>query len=1011
MKIPERCKEILRDDPLYACVMQSLAELEPWLSSERPPFFPEYTNHGVSHVEHVFQTAENLIRSEAWQVLTPADVAALLLSIAIHDSAMHLTPESFIALLRDPRAEYRIRGLDTNTWADLWDDFIAEASRFDGRKLQDIFGDAEPVRAPVLDVGRMTLRDRKVIGEFLRHHHHRLAHEIALFGVPGLTAQRIRLHDVPEDIADLAGLVARSHGMSVRTCINYLQWKYNNRCEHSGVHAVFLMCLLRVADYLHIESGRAPRQVLKVTSLASPVSKGHFDLHDAVRDIRISHPDPEAIDVHAVPRNVHVFLKTKQLLDSIQEEMDSSWAILGEVYGRMTHNSLHLLGLRFRRITSNLDNVENFAKTVSYLPVHAAFDCAGADLLKLLIEPLYGSDPVFGVRELIQNAVDAVRERWEYESAHTGVCFDFPVQEADVEILVEKEGRDKVWFTISDKGIGMTSETICEYFLRAGASLRDSATWRRDFADEQGNSRVLRSGRFGIGALATFLIGDSLEVTTRHVSAARDEAIFFVARLDTQNIELTRTVAPVGTRIRLRVHDSIVEERKIPDHMRSTKFLAVEEMRRFPDQSVWYFLSEPSFSFRVFGEEVRPPYYLPCPGKQLPDEWHKIQHPGFREVHWTYYHPAPALSCNGIAIGGPPRGDWRLQDYLQNYTMFQISHPLLHEPNLPSPNISVFDPDGRLPLNLTRTALSEEYPFSAELRRDVVRDFLAFLLISAPTEPPCVPGALAKYEHIAYPPGAPGARYGQNSERWFSWCALAGGSCVATGSLLLSAGITHLLFYMAPNADKVYPPLQEETPLAYLFRPAFWYNQRQVNWVDVAREVLYPVGRKSDLPLKGARLAVPMKESIFLNTRGTLRRETRSRIRSGRQYREWITWEVGDCPPPSQAFSRLFEETADLPDDRLDHAIAEWYLPTQYAKPRGKTHSPISMLHTLWNEIIREPAIPYNVDERKAKLAHAFELLAPYIEAHRGMMTQKGSYVQQSLPGRPDPAESNPGMT
>ena len=53
------------------------------------------------------------------------------------------------------------------------------------------------------------------------------------------------------------------------------------------------------------------------------------------------------------------------------------------------------------------------------------------------------------------------------------------------------------------------------------------------------------------------------------------------------------------------------------------------------------------------------------------------------------------------------------------------------------PNISVFDPDGRLPLNLQRTGLVvNNYPFDDLLANDVIRDFIAFALVLGPTSLP-----------------------------------------------------------------------------------------------------------------------------------------------------------------------------------------------------------------------------------------------------------------------------------
>lgn len=102
---------------------------------------------------------------------------------------------------------------------------MAEARRFDERKPKALFDNVEPVRVRSLDPLLMTERDRLLIGEFLRRHHPRLAHEIALTGVPGPPHRGLSLGDIPHDVRNLAGLVARSHGLDLRLCVDYLKNK------------------------------------------------------------------------------------------------------------------------------------------------------------------------------------------------------------------------------------------------------------------------------------------------------------------------------------------------------------------------------------------------------------------------------------------------------------------------------------------------------------------------------------------------------------------------------------------------------------------------------------------------------------------------------------------------------------------------------------------------------------------------------------------------------------------
>jgi len=217
-------------------------------------------------------------------------------------------------LVRTSTDRKTIDGFVDVEWHALWIDFLGEASRFDSRRLLGIFGETEPAHNPGFDPRNWTSRDKLLIGEFLRRNHARLAHEIALWGVPGPTTKPLGLKSVPTDIADLSGLVARSHGQPIRSCLGYLK-KYDIR-NYKQVHAVFLMSVVRIADYLQVQAERAPQQMLQVRQLRSPISQGEWRGHAAVRDIRNTHDDPEAIFVDAEPKDVKTYLRLRRLLAS-----------------------------------------------------------------------------------------------------------------------------------------------------------------------------------------------------------------------------------------------------------------------------------------------------------------------------------------------------------------------------------------------------------------------------------------------------------------------------------------------------------------------------------------------------------------------------------------------------------------------------------------------------------------------------------------------------------------------
>ena len=362
MKLPAKFEEILKNNQgLYGAVHSTLSTFETWLKRNELPFFPEYTDHSEDHVEQVMTATQALIRDEAWDVVSSEDIAVLSLAILVHDSGMHLSEDGFIRLVSTDDPWPYSHDSSAPTWSQLWSDFLGEASRFDARKLKNLFGDDKPARKPPLDAQEMTRRDRMLIGEFLRRHHPRLAYEIALNGVPGPGSTYLALQNVPEHVARLSGLVAHSHGISLRDAVESLILE--QRREMRGAHVPFLMALLRVADYLQIQQERAPKDVLRIRSLRSPISLGEWQAHDAVKDVNNTHDDIEAIYIHAEPEDVKTFLKLKNLFSSIQHELDTSWAVLGEIYAiHPKLNTLGLNGLTIRRVRSNLDRVQEFGE-------------------------------------------------------------------------------------------------------------------------------------------------------------------------------------------------------------------------------------------------------------------------------------------------------------------------------------------------------------------------------------------------------------------------------------------------------------------------------------------------------------------------------------------------------------------------------------------------------------------------------------------------------------------------
>jgi hypothetical protein len=972
-EIPPRLEEILEvDNTLAGFVKYSLGEFSPWLEQNDVKFFTEYTDHSLRHVELVLETADKLIRDKCRGIISAGDVATLVLATLLHDCAMHLSEDGFATLIK---SDHVIPGFADKPWSKLWEDFIAESRRFSGRKLRALFGESDAIKPPPsdpnnLDAHEMTRKDLLLIGEFLRRHHHRLAHEIALYGVPGPKGYELKLpvKEETKHIVDLAGVVARSHGLPIRSCHDYLKDKYSNVRDFKRVHPVFLMALLRIADILQLQSERAPRQVEKVRKLRSPESQREWEMHQAIKDINWT-VYPETIFIHAEPPNAKTYLRIKQRLSQIQDELDSSWTVMSEAY--YAEESLRELGLKIRRIRSNLDEKEEFAKKVEYIPCQASFEVADTDLLKLLIGPLYGERPEIGIRELMQNSIDAVMEVREYRKKHPELKdVEFTKQDAEVVVSIDEE-EDEWWVTVSDQGIGMTLDTVRNYFLKAGASLRRSEIWRKTFEDEQGKSRVLRSGRFGIGILAAFLLGNEISLSTRHINEAEDNGIAFTAELDAEAIELKRIKRPVGTTIRVRISSEVKDALLGGWDEKEGKW-------KNQDKCDWYCLTDPKILLMTDhgSKKLRQQYQLPPLNAKLPPGWHRIKHPDYQDIQWTYSKNVQILTCNGIKIMGI--------GYLWEGEFLRIK----------SPGLSVFDFDANLPLNLQRTCLTQpEYPFHDELLNDVLKDLIASALVNAQTQPDLNISPLEWLFKFNYP-GIDYTFYWSDRFLFLPW--------FSTNSVIYFLDKWHISqiparqLLLVPSyetnyslPDIILPSLQAvfvygKLPEYYKIERAMYFSEVIKNSLGIDKDVR-GLGTINYFTLPGYRALISrhvlnfievsrFAEDYFLQDflKGIL-----SGITEEWKNENWVLWRRGECPPPGFDFEKFAEENDGKNYDEWPCILAEWYF--KDPKPQLK-ESEMSPLAKVWKEVVGSPIIPFDMEERRKM--KAYEILKPYIEAH-----------------------------
>jgi hypothetical protein len=724
------------------------------LEDNKLPFFPNYTDHGATHIKTLLTTiVDRLIPQELKQRLTAADITVLLGATLLHDIGMYLREDGFLKLISGTLQHRPIPWFDTSSsdrkadlpWPEEWSQYRQEIRRFSDRDFSLLIGHIPPIRELSnwfdhdlpSDPRLWSQIDLLLIGEFVRRCHGRLAHEITMYGFPGLTEEEFPvLADLLPKYADLIGLVARSHFLPLREAVAYLDYKHPRVLRPRDCAAIYHMALLRVGDYLQLDSNRAPSILFKLRSPGVPPSVDAWRQHEAVVDISYMVDDPVAIKIELSGRHsLKTHLQLKYLIEGLQQELDTSSAVLSEVYGRVTDYGIGGLRLAKLRVFSNHQD-PSLLSGLPYIPERITF-AADPKILSLMVAPIYGMFPEFGIRELLQNSVDAVLEHRRYR-ANRGT----PCNVSDDEILVQLSGDDNLTLTISDNGIGMTPNIVRDYFLRAGASFRDSRLWKEEYTDVGGASRVRRSGRFGVGVFAGFLLGEAMKVVTRHASS--EFGLHFVVKNDSELIELEKIGAPVGTTISIRLPESL-----------ASRF--VTEI--WPRCPYWYALQDPKVTFEYRTSErverlAQPIMISAHEARGGTVAWNTFRPPAFEGVSWTSDlsvsggksheqkrrrprgsgEPFPSIWCNGFLIGSPvadERYSWQEQTYSMKSARYSWS---TFRPFTP-PSLLIFDHEGALPLTVKRDELVGPLPFEQLLAEDIALDFIAWCLAAAPVGP------------------------------------------------------------------------------------------------------------------------------------------------------------------------------------------------------------------------------------------------------------------------------------
>ncbi len=701
IRIPERFYKSLDSD--WSAIISRFIKNVGGILAQKPYFFPEYTEHNFVHVNNVLDITDKIIPNETMGKLSSPAVGILIMAVISHDIGMFLMPDGLKSLLAD------------STWRKRWNDYGFQLRHFSDADIRAYFGEkqgSDRLEIPQ-DFDRLTKWEILICGEFLRRYHPLLAQDILEKGFYGYETQDllagINIHS-KERYCKLIGLIARSHGMSMDKVDSILYQLDSRRPEMAlQVPVYYLMSLLRLADYVDAGADRAPHAVLNMQHFDSKLSYEEFQWNSVVclQDDWGRYGDEiEYIEIETKGITSKTFLKIENWMKSIQNELDICWRYLSLKYRNQYQ-------LTIRSFDSNLLQEKSRQEVAAHVVIEPAVLCANPNITELMIAPLYGSNPTYGVRELLQNAVDACLERKVLEQKRGSTNY-----EGNITIELNSDSISP-YFCITDNGIGMTQEVILHYYLTAGASYRENPNWKEQFGEEH----IFRAGRFGVGVLAAFLLGSKIQIETLPIG--EDKAYCFdmecgnyeqinIVRKSPQCAELKANGG--GTYIRIEMKQTIAD--RMITQMQGLKGYGWTR---------WYWLSLPNIYYIINKTKYQNQSTIADLefGLQENGDWNQlnVKNP-YVKLYWKYGHHSldmpsqrvydnPYVFCNGMLIT-------KNSPIPSNRTDLCIK----------SPSISVMDSQNAVDLNLKRDKLlSLPEHFSEELYLECCMQAIAALVM------------------------------------------------------------------------------------------------------------------------------------------------------------------------------------------------------------------------------------------------------------------------------------------
>jgi hypothetical protein len=417
--------------------------------------FPEYTPHDEKyHLKRLFYVADQLLGDDIIENMNATELFLLALSLYGHDWGMAVSEEEKKFILSTDT-------FDTSTNLNLLDDEKNRITKFCKIKNQE--------------VSNLGIEEWQ---EYVR-----LTHAFR-------SGQRIKNHfeSISSGIADFGSRICEGHWLDFDIIDDHISYPTDASIHRETVNVKALTVYVRLIDLLDLGEDRTPYVLWKFVAPRNKYSKLEWSKHRALQPVTFpKYQQGRSIQVDGSTDNQDVYMS---ILD-LKRYVDDQFRHCSDILNRVNH--------KYHKL--DITHIDWRIASRGFEPVAIQFEFDRSRMFDILGDEIYQSNPYVFVRELIQNAIDAIRMRLEILEK-LDLSFNPKIS------INIREDKDHHVVEISDNGIGMDEYIIRNYLTIAGKSYYRSSDFKKE------GLKMDPISRFGIGVLSCFMCADYIEVNT-----------------------------------------------------------------------------------------------------------------------------------------------------------------------------------------------------------------------------------------------------------------------------------------------------------------------------------------------------------------------------------------------------------------------------------------------------------------------------------------------------------------